>query len=126
LAAALPTGIGILVLGPDRVTVRGNEVEGNDFLGVGVGSALIMGLLGGIPAAAYDGLDPDANEVRVEANALTDNGANPSIPFFPAADLIWDGTGTGNCWADNAFGASEPETLPVCRDGSANQATPAA
>ena len=30
------------------------------------------------------------------------------------ADLIWDGSGTGNCWSGNRFATSTPPELPAC------------
>ena len=117
-AAALPAGIGILVLGPDRVTIRGNEITGNDFLGIGVGSVRIAALIGVVESSALAGIEPDADDVRVEGNTLTDNGTKSSVPLFPAADLIWDGSGTGTCWADNRFATSSPAELPPCPDAA--------
>ena len=44
------------------------------------------------------------------------NGLNPDphLAPFPPADLLWDGTGTGNCWADNTYTTAFPNLLPTC------------
>ena len=31
------------------------------------------------------------------------------------ADLVWDGSGSGNCWSANQFSTSVPPQLPGCR-----------
>ena len=33
----------------------------------------------------------------------------------PPGDLLWDGSGIGNCWSDNKFNSSFPELLPTCK-----------
>jgi hypothetical protein len=42
------------------------------------------------------------------------NGAASPIPFLPAVDLLWDGSGVGNCWGHNRFITSFPNALPAC------------
>jgi hypothetical protein len=43
------------------------------------------------------------------------NGSNPDprLAPLPGADLLWDLSGTANCWAGNVFTTSFP-TLPAC------------
>jgi hypothetical protein len=36
LVAGLPPGLGVLIVGVDRVTIEKNEITGNDFVGVAV------------------------------------------------------------------------------------------
>jgi site-specific DNA recombinase len=70
-------------------------------------------------AAAPGGLDPlidpfpDRNEIR--HNVVLANGDNIDrlLDPFPGSDLLWDGSGTGNCWSRNLFQTSFPE-LPDC------------
>ena len=101
----LPTGTGILNVGGDRVVIRGNRIVGNDTGGIGVVALPI-------PAPGIDPL-PDDNEVV--ANVAQANGRSPDPLRWPApgADLIYDGSGTGNCFAENVFGTSIPTALEL-------------
>jgi len=56
---------------------------------------------------------PDDNEIR--DNLALQNGDDPDTKLdpFSAGDLLWDFSGTGNCWAGNVFKTSFP-ALPVC------------
>jgi parallel beta-helix repeat protein len=108
----LPPGTGILVLGADRVTVVGNRVTGNDTVGIGVASTLLLGVIAGLPPEAFAGIEPNPDGVRVLGNWVKGNGHAPAIAFLPGADLLWDGSGTGNWWAWNAFDTSFPLALP--------------
>jgi parallel beta-helix repeat protein len=116
LLGALPPGIGILLTGADRTRVSGNAVTGNQFAGIGVTSlCLALALQGQV----CDGIDiepnPDGN--RIIGNLVLGNGAVPvGIPLLDAlrADLVWDGTGTGNCWQGNAYATSVPPALVSC------------
>ncbi|HUH32314.1 MAG TPA: parallel beta-helix domain-containing protein, partial [Daejeonella sp.] len=112
--SVVPSGIGILIVGTDRTTVEQNQVKGNDFLGIGVFSSLTIGQLANIPPAAFD-IEPNADFARIINNNLVNNATRPSpLPFLPAVDLIWDGSGTGNCWQGNNFTTSVPSPLPTC------------
>jgi parallel beta-helix repeat protein len=116
LLGALPPGIGVLLTGADRTSVSGNAVTGNQFAGIGVTSVcLAFALLG----QGCDGLDiepnPDGN--RIIGNLVLGNGGIPvGIPALDAlrADLVWDGTGAGNCWQGNTYATSVPAPLPRC------------
>ena len=119
LESFVPTGSGILVVGVDRATIDDNVVTGNQFVGVGLGSSLILGALAGLPASAFDDIEPNPDGVRITRNRATGNGGISSIPFLPAVDLLWDGSGSDNCWLSNRFDTSVPDPLPACpRDGS--------
>jgi len=111
LASFVPSGSGILVVGAKRTTVTGNRVRGNQFTGIAVGSTLLLGALSGLPIS---GIDPDPKHVTVEHNAVTGNGGTSPIPFLPAVDLFWDGSGVDNCWSENRFTTSFPTKLPAC------------
>ena len=93
-----------------------NDVRNNGFAGIAV-SSLCLGLA--LQGQGCDGLgiDPDPVNDRILANRLIENGTVPlANPFFEAlrADLIWDGSGTGNCWSGNRFATSTPPELPAC------------
>ena len=114
LAAAVPPGSGILVVGADRTIVEGNTVTGNDFVGIGVASTLVLGALAGLPPEAFADIEPDPDGARIRTNVATGNGAAPPPIPIPGVDLFWDGSGTDNCWDDNAFDTSAPSALPSC------------
>jgi parallel beta-helix repeat protein len=118
LPAYVPRGSGILVVGTDRVLVENNVVRHNDWVGIGVGSTATLALLAGLPPDAIKDLEPDPDHVVVRRNLVAHNGANPPPPPFPlpGVDLLWDGTGTNNCWQGNGFVTSFPPAsfLPSC------------
>ena len=116
LAAAVPAGSGILMVGSDDSRVDGNAVHGNDFVGIGVGSTLLLGALAGLPPDVFDGIEPDPDGVEVTNNQVTGNGSSPPpLPIpLPGVDLLWDGSGADNCWSGNTFDTSVPSPLPPC------------
>jgi parallel beta-helix repeat protein len=110
LTSAIPPGTGILVLAGSTTTVQNNVISNNGFGGVVVASYCTGQAILGNDCGAL-GIDPDPENVQVLDNQLNGNGLNPpDDPLFAdvAADLIWDGTGTGNCWSGN-----QPETATV-------------
>jgi parallel beta-helix repeat protein len=114
--AALPSGVGILLVGADTTTIAGNSVTGNQFVGIGVISFCLEAALLGLPCDGLD-IDPQSDSNRTFGNFVRGDGtvplANPILDAF-RADLAWDGTGAGNCWKANAFGTSVPLSLPTC------------
>jgi parallel beta-helix repeat protein len=101
----LPTGTGILNIGADRVVIRDNIVNQNDSLGV----AILAN-----PFAALDPRlepNPDGNEVR--DNVILRNGGSPDPERAqtPGADIVYDGSGTGNCFLNNRFQTEFPEGI---------------
>ena len=114
IVAAVPAGTGLLVVGADRVIVEDNTVTGHDFIGIGVGSTLILAAIAGLPPEAFADIEPNADGVRVRNNRATGNGTASPFPFLPPADLLWDGTGTANCWTGNVAGTLVPLALPAC------------
>jgi len=104
MAAGLPPGGGILVLGVDHVDLQGNRIENNDFFGIGMINYCL----------AVDGTDfscaanppavrdtsPDNN--KFISNHLANNGTNaPPGPFQgSAADILGLG-GKNNCASNN-------------------------
>lgn len=70
-----------------------------------------------IPPEQCSALDiqPNADGDRVVADEAVGNGTNPAVTFpLPGADLAWDGTGTDNGWARDAFATTFPALLPSC------------
>lgn len=114
LVAAVPPGTGILLVGVDRTKAEGNTVTGNSFIGLGVGSTLVLAALSGAPPEAFADIEPNPDGVRVRDNVVTGNGTFSPVPILPPADLLWDGSGTDNCWSGNTFGTSVPPVLPSC------------
>ncbi len=117
ITAVIPSGSGILLLGGHTATVTLNEVANNGFTGIAVASLCLGLALEGIPCAGLD-VDPDPNGNHITLNKLEENGTvSQPNPLFDSlrADLIWDGSGTGNCWSGNQFATSTPAALPACQ-----------
>src|SRR2546426_12400999 len=110
----VPTGSGILIVGADRATVEHNTVSGNQFVGIAVGSKLLLGAVAGLPPQAFADIEPNPDGVEIRNNQVMGNGTASPIPFLPAVDLLWDGSGVGDCWGRNRFSTSYPDPLPVC------------
>ena len=69
MSAALPPGGGILVLGVDRVTVRKNLIENNDFFGVAVIDYCVA-----VAGTAFDcSLNPPEVETAPDDNQIIAN-----------------------------------------------------
>jgi parallel beta-helix repeat protein len=101
----LPTGTGILNIGGDRVVIRDNVVNQNDSLGI----AILAN-----PFAALDPrLEPFPDDNEVRGNVILQNGQSPDPERAqtPGADVVYDGTGTGNCFAENIFKTEFPEGI---------------
>lgn len=113
--AFVPSGSGILLVGSDNVTVSDNQVKDNNFVGIANVSSLLLGAIAGLPPAAFADIEPNPDNVKVVHNHLSGNGSHPPAGLpLPGADLLWDGSGTGNCWKDNFYTISVPAALPVC------------
>jgi cytochrome c peroxidase len=111
----VPSGTGILLMAVDQNVARHNLVKGNDSFGIGVANICVAQGLSAAECAALD-IQPDPDNNRVIRNTVTGNGQNPDpgLPAPFARDLVWDTTGTGNCWSNNVFDTSFPATLPGC------------
>jgi parallel beta-helix repeat protein len=79
------------------VLIVGNSVIGNDSVGV----AIIQNFL----ACPDPRVDPDPDDNEVRGNRILTNGLDPDPlrPLAPGADIVYDGSGDGNCFADNVF-----------------------
>lgn len=111
LLARLPAGVGVLVLGGERVQVAGNVVLQHRTAGIAVGQ---------IPpeiVALDPRILPFPAHVRVTSNFALGNGSapDPRIAPLPGGDLLWDLSGVDNCWAKNVATSSFPSPLPACR-----------
>jgi len=107
----LPSGSGLLIIGADQANVKDNEVMQNNSVGIAVAQ------LSPALAALDPRIEPFADNNQIIDNVATGNGLNPDpkLAPFPPGDLLWDVSGTGNCWSDNAFNTAFPSPLPVCQ-----------
>ena len=110
----VPVGSGILIVGTDNTLVIKNNVHDNNFTGIAVVSTTILGAIGGIPPEAFATIEPNPDNVKVKDNIIKHNGTNPPPLPLPGVDLLWDGSGTGNCWSSNNYTTSYPLQLPSC------------
>ena len=113
--SVVPQGSGILIVGVDNVLLKNNKIDDNGFVGVAVVSTLVLGALAGLPPEAFADIEPNADGASIVNNKVTGNGSNPpqGLPL-PAVDLLWDGNGNNNCWKNNDYQTSFPQSLPVC------------
>jgi len=102
---SIPSGAGILIVGSDNVRIRANEVTDNHTFGV----AITQNPLALLPSQDPRKIDPDPNGDEVRLNVVVRNGT--ASGGLPGADLFYDGSGTGNCFAHNKFGTSVPATI---------------
>jgi parallel beta-helix repeat protein len=115
MESVLPSGVGILLLGINNAVVQDNHVTDHQFIGVAVVSTLVIALLADLPPETFAGIEPNPDGVKVISNLVKDNGTAPPAGFpFPGVDLLWDGSGSGNCWSRNVYRTSYPEVLPTC------------
>jgi parallel beta-helix repeat protein len=113
--AFVPSGSGILIVGTDNTIVKNNKVRDNSFTGIATVSTLILGAIAGIPPAAFADIEPNPDGDKITGNDLLHNGTQPPVGLpLPGNDLLWDGSGTNNCWSQNSFTISIPSALPVC------------
>jgi parallel beta-helix repeat protein len=110
ILSRLPSGAGLLIIGADRVTAMSNTVTLNNSVGIAVGQ---------LPpdlAALDPRIDPFPDNDQIRDNVLMMNGRDPDpkLAPFPGSDLIWDFSGTGNCWSHNVYRTSFPAQLPDC------------
>ncbi|MEP6615763.1 MAG: parallel beta-helix domain-containing protein [Ginsengibacter sp.] len=113
--SVVPSGSGILIVGTDKTVVQENNVTGNHFTGIALVSTVILGSLAGLPPEAFADIEPNPDDTRIIHNTVINNGTvpPPGLPL-PAVDLLWDGSGTNNCWSHNTYLTSYPPTLPAC------------
>ncbi|HEX9605106.1 MAG TPA: NosD domain-containing protein [Myxococcales bacterium] len=114
----VPAGTGILAVSTQRNVIRRNLVIGNDSLGIALTDFCSAA---GVPPDVCATLDiePLPNGNRIAENIVLRNGRNPDLARLPAelaGDLVWTGTGDGNCWSRNVAGTIAPLgiVLPSC------------
>lgn len=112
MAADLPAGGGILILGVDQTTLKRNRVENNDFYGVAIIDYCLA--VGGTSFNCTDNppaVEPLPQGNRVERNSFINNGTapDPSHPLASfAADMVYvilpgGPPQTGNCFDRNTY-----------------------
>jgi parallel beta-helix repeat protein len=91
----LPSGTGILNVGGQGILIRNNVVMGNATVGIGM------------IANPFGFGSPENTEVR--QNTAKNNGDTPDPRAgVPGSDLLYDGTGSGNCFTKNNFDTDFP------------------
>jgi parallel beta-helix repeat protein len=111
----VPTGTGVLIVGADNVTVKNNKISNNNFTGIATVSTLVLGALAGLPPSFFSDIEPNPDNTKIIDNVLVNNGTAPPAGLpLPGVDLLWDGSGTNNCWKNNTYSTSYPSALPVC------------
>jgi len=89
-------------------------VSGNDSVGI-LAADLCNALQLTPPECAGLDIEPNTDDGHIVFNVVLGNGENPDLIFpLPGEDLLWDGTGTGNCWGHDVFDTSFPSPLPTC------------
>jgi cytochrome c peroxidase len=110
IVSKVPAGTGVFIMGADGTEVAGNEIRGNDSVGIAVVSLAIAFP----PGATFDvGAIPEEN--RIHDNVLAENGRRPAPAVKEIAgrgvDLLWDGSGWTNTW-DQPGATRFPMLLP--------------
>jgi nitrous oxidase accessory protein NosD len=104
---ALPSGVGILLLGVSKNVIAKNKVENNGFVGIGVlGWCTATGTTPGRDCVADPPqADPSANDNLVSQNLVLGNGQSPpgGALDFLAADITYFQfeAASGNCFEKN-------------------------
>jgi parallel beta-helix repeat protein len=111
LVGSLPPGIGVLVIGVDRVTVLRNQITGNSLHGITLVDWCLFNDCVSDPPVVEDA--SDNNEFL--SNTITGNGAGSQNPDFIGleADVLNLSAGVGNCFGGNTIGSSIGP-LPPC------------
>lgn len=110
ILSMLPSGSGLLIIGADSVIARSNTITLNNSVGIAVVQ------LPPALAALDTRINPFPDTDKIRDNVVMLNGHNPDprIAPFPGSDLIWDFSGTNNCWDRNVYNTSFPGQLPDC------------
>jgi parallel beta-helix repeat protein len=100
--ASIPSGTGILNVGIDQLIISENVVADNNTFGVVIAQN---------PRAAEDPrIEPNPEGNQVQRNVVLGNGRHPAMSQ-PGVDIVYDGSGTGNCFAHNLFTSSIPSDI---------------
>ncbi len=110
IVAGVPSGTGIMIMAADDVEVAGNEIRGNNSVGVAV-----VGLDSQFGEGSEYDVDPTPERCWIHDNAMADNGGAPAPAITDAgyggADLLWDLSGYDNSW-DQPGASRLPYGLP--------------
>jgi parallel beta-helix repeat protein len=111
-ASNLPSGIGILLIGPDDNLLQRNLVENNEFVGL----AVLNWCFPPNDCVANEPEDPDTEPERNQVidNTFTGNGGNPPSGYEPLGADIVALVNPTNCFSGNVFDTSVPSPLPEC------------
>jgi parallel beta-helix repeat protein len=95
VVAAVPPGIGVLILAADETHVHDNTITDNVTGGVVMVSMATLSLLVA-PGEPDPDTDPDPETTYIYANTFSGNGTDPSSPLdlvdvVPMEDVLWDG-----------------------------------
>jgi len=107
IVALVPAGTGVMLLAADQVELRGNEIRGNDSIGVLVlGYGAVTTIDPSRPPPDDPAYDPYSSGIWIHGNAFEGNAGAPKgllAAMGPMADVVWDGfddpalEGTGLC-----------------------------
>lgn len=111
MARIAPPGIGMLILGSDHNEVYNNTIKGNNTAGI-----VLLSLTG---TGKFDvnelDIGPLPEDNWIHDNVYLDNGHSPAPEAveagFPAADLLWDGSGNNNRFNEQGI-TTFPPILP--------------
>jgi parallel beta-helix repeat protein len=109
IVSQVPPGTGIFIMAADRTVVTGNEIRGNDSVGIAV-----LSLKQAFPRGTTFDVSPTPEGNFIQGNVLAENGRNPAPAVKAAgggADLLWDGSGADNRW-EQPGATSFPPFLP--------------
>src|SRR5262249_47758597 len=111
--------LGLLNLGGDDVIIKENIVTQN------VSAGIALAQLPAAIAALDPRIDPfpDNNQIRDNVSLRNGSSPDPKLAPLPGVDLLWDFSGSGNCWASNVSETSFPSPLPACHQTSDGEAT---
>ena len=95
VVAAVPVGVGVLVLAGHDIEVRDNTIEGNENTGVLVASYKIFEILTGTTLDDPE-MDPFVKRVYVHSNTFENNGKKPQGALMVVGqetleNVLWDG-----------------------------------
>ena len=100
--AMIPSGTGMLNVGSDMLIIRGNVVADHDTFGLVIAQN---------PRAAEDPrIEPHPDGNQVQRNVVLGNGRHP-VDTLPGGDIVYDGSGTGTCFAHNLFTSATPANI---------------
>jgi parallel beta-helix repeat protein len=112
-----PPGLGIASFAGDHNVIAENRVTHHRTAGI-VLTDICTALQ--LPPTCSFGFDPAPGNTRIELNTIEQSGFSPA-PGVPGADLVWTGTGSGNCWLRNVASVSVPAQLPRCSEDVADR-----